>query len=130
MKTKTPKTSTTLAATIAAEDLRVGMFVAILSETYEFPSFLWDCAGSVLSPHELVRLQSLGGAIDHPLRVENICLPFVFVQDAQGQFRTLDIRRTQLARLEKGYARDVRKALRRQHEAQGGKECRACAPRV
>ena len=51
----------TAAATVAGEDLACGDYVALLNETVDFPSFLWDACGASLSPHELVRLRIIAG---------------------------------------------------------------------
>lgn len=112
MKTKTAvERRVSLAASLAPEDVLVGDDVAILNETHEFPSFLWDCQS--LAPHELVRLQCLPGDAGSPLHVEGVCLPFVFVKTVRGDFRTLDLRQLQLVRLDPDYARLVRREYRR-----------------
>jgi hypothetical protein len=58
-------------------------------------------------------LQSLGRGSGSPLRVKAVCLPFVLVARINGKPRTLDLRRVQLVKLDRGYAKLVRKALRR-----------------
>jgi hypothetical protein len=102
----------TLAATVSGEDLRVGLDVAVLNETFELPSFMWSCCDVTLDPHELVRLQYQSRDGGTPLRVRAVCLPFVFVEQPDGRHRTIDLRRTQLVRLDRDYARLVRKKLR------------------
>ena len=99
---------------LAPEDLRPGQDVAILSETHECPTWLWcgvDMPG--LRPDEFVRLQSLGRGCGRPLRVKAVCLPFVLVTRSDGKSRTLDVRRVQLVKLDRAYAKLVRKMLRR-----------------
>ena len=99
------------AATVAPEDLRRGDFVAVLSEIVELPTFLWfetlpGCQ------EELVRVRRLPTDDRTPLKVKAICLPYVFVKLPSGGCRTLDIRLSSLARLEKDYAKVVWKALK------------------
>jgi hypothetical protein len=113
MKTRDPVNSEmTLAATVAGEDLRVGHDVALLNETFEFPSFLWDCSGPTLRPQDVVRIECRARDAGTPQRVRGICLPFVFLEAPDGGHRTIDLRRVQLVRLDREYARMVRKKLR------------------
>lgn len=112
MKTETTPSETTLAATIAGEDLCAGMYVSVLNETLELPSFLWDTSTGTLAPDELVRLTCIARDAGVPLKVAAVCLPFVFVSDPAGTCRTLDVRRMQLVRLDARYAKRVRKALK------------------
>ncbi len=100
-----------IAASIAPEDLRRGDFVAVLSEVVELPSFLWtDTLSSCRD--ELVRVRRLPTEGRAPLKVKAICLPFVFVKSPSGQFRTIDVRLARLVRLEKSYAKTVWKILK------------------
>ncbi len=102
-----------LAARVAPEDLRRGDFVAVLSQIVELPSFLWsDTLPS--GQDELVRLRRLPTDDRVPLKVEAICLPFLFVKLPNGRFETIDVRLASLVRLEEGYARTVWKSLKKQ----------------
>lgn len=101
-----------LAATVAPEDLRRGQFVAVLSEIIELPSFLWTetfCGHS-----ELVRIRYLPTENRVPLKVKAICLPYVFVKLPCGQHKTIDVRLASLVRLDKSYAKAVWKTFRPQ----------------
>lgn len=102
----------TLARTAAGEDLRVGDFVALLNVVYEYPSWLWMSDAAVLPPDQPVRIRLREDSAGEPLRVLDICLPFVFVDTPSGSKRTLDLRGCQLARLDAGFAKRTRKALR------------------
>jgi hypothetical protein len=104
-----------LAASIAPEDLRCGEYVAVLSTTYEYPSFFWCSDGSLTSRHELVRITYTGPEGGVPLKIEAVCLPFVFVRDATGKHRNLDTRMCRLVRLTRGYAQQVWKAMKKVH---------------
>ena len=106
------------AATVAGEDLAYGDYIALLNETVDFPSFLWDACGASLSPHELVRLKVIPDNAGYPLRVIAICLPFVYAKTPSGETATIDTRRTQLVRLHRKCAKAIWKELRsvrRQH---------------
>ncbi len=101
----------TAAATVAGEDLACGEYVSLLSETVDFPSFLWDSCGAGLSPHELVRLKVIPANAGHPLKVIAICLPFVYAKMPGGEMATIDTRRTQLVRLNRRCAKVIWKEL-------------------
>jgi hypothetical protein len=103
---------TTLAASVAPEDLLLGDYVATLSVIHEFPSFFWCCDSELSAREEVVRIQRTGGDEGTPLKIKAICLPFVLVKDTTGKHRTLDIRLCRLARLSPEYARRVWKALK------------------
>ena len=102
-----------LAKIAAAEDLCADDYVAVLNEVIEFPSYLWDCDSFVLPPQEPVRVQRQAPDNGLPLRIVDVCLPFVFVKRPCGQHQTLDVRRCQLVRLSRGYAKRVWKTLAR-----------------
>jgi hypothetical protein len=103
--------SSSIAATVAPEDLRRGDFVAVLSEIVELPSFLWT--ETIPSGRgELVRVRRLPTEDRAPLKVKAICLAFIFVKLPSGQFQTIDVRLVSLVRLEKCYAKTVWKTLR------------------
>ncbi len=103
--------NTTLAKPIAAEDLRRGDYVALLSVVYEYPSFCWDCESQLMPPETPVRIRLRPHEPTCPLRIVDLCVPFVFVKEPGGQCRTLDVRGCQLVRLDERYARRVWKAL-------------------
>ena len=103
-----------LAATTAPEDLRPGEYIAVLNETWEYPSFLWSGDSGLSAPDEPIRIRWRPRPAGVPLKVQAVCLPFVFLEDPQGQFRTADIRQTEFVRLHRDYARLVWKSLRRQ----------------
>lgn len=111
MKTKERNPCSAVAAVTAPEDLRRGDFVAVLSEILELPSFLW-CDVAAGERDELVRIRWLTSHEHQPLKVKRICLPFVFVKTPSGTFQTIDIRLTSLAKLDRSYAKAVRKSLR------------------
>ena len=100
-----------IASTVGPEDLRCGDYVAVLSQIVEVPSFMWD--GALPSERdELVRVRRVPTDDRAPLKIEAICLPFVFVKQPDGTFETIDVRLVTLARLQKSYAKTVWKSLR------------------
>ena len=112
MKTRVQQTpQSSLAQTVAPEDLRAGDFVAVLSEILELPTFLWTETLQIGSD-ALVRVRRLPTEDRVPLKIKAICLPFIFVKLPGGRFQTIDVRLATLVRLESDYAKTVWKALR------------------
>ncbi len=101
-----------LAALVAHEDLCIGDFVAVLNEIVELPSFLWFDALPTAA-EELVRVRFCASEGGMPLKIKAICLPFVYVKSATGIQETLDVRRNQLVRLNKRYAKSVWNGFRK-----------------
>ena len=111
MKTSTESQSrTTVAATVAGEDVSCGDYVTLLNATCEIPSYMWDQA--MLPATELVRVRVMPGDAGLPLKVFAICLPFVYAKTSTGDVRTLDLRRQQIARLDRVAAKEVWSALK------------------
>lgn len=102
-----------VAATVAGEDLVCGDYVALLTETIDVPSYLWEGCGTSLSPDEMVRLKLIPEDAGQPLKVLAVCLPFVYAKKADAATVTIDTRRLQLVRLDRKCAKAVWKELRR-----------------
>jgi len=84
---------TCIARPIAPEDIRKGMYVAVLSITHELLPLFCESAW-VFERGEPYRMAFLPDEEEsQPLKVVSLCLPFVFVKDAKRQCRTLDLRR-------------------------------------
>jgi hypothetical protein len=108
-----------LARALAPEDVRPGDFVAVLYEVVEYPSWFW-CADEFRLPRdELTRVRFTPYDDATPLRVQAVCLPFVLVREPCGRERTLDVRRRQLARLDKNYGAQAWRAYRKARKAAG-----------
>jgi hypothetical protein len=103
---------TTVAASVAGEDLAAGDFVAVLNLTYEVPSYFWDTCAMPLPAGELVRLKMMATDAGVPMKVVATCLPFVYAKTVKGELKTLDLRRTQIVRLNRAAAKQVWAALR------------------
>jgi hypothetical protein len=114
MKSATATRSTTnVARPLAAEDVRRGDYVSVLSEIFELPSFLWTSDAQLLPPDQLVRIECRGSEGGLPLKVKAICLPYIFVKKPCGGHKTLDVRQHRLVRLCPEYARLVCGVLRK-----------------
>jgi hypothetical protein len=88
---------------VAPEDLRPGLFVAVLSAVHEvYPPAALEAAEFRLP--RPVRVVCLGCADGEPLRVLSVCVPFVQLEDSKGELRSLDLRQQQLGVLAEEYA--------------------------
>jgi hypothetical protein len=105
----------TLAKALAPEDIRPGDFVTPLHVVAEVPSYYWFSEGWSLPADEPVRIRFTSPGDGLPLKVKSICLPFVLVKQASGERLTLDLRKCQLARLGRRYAKRAWKAYKKQH---------------
>lgn len=101
----------TVATLVAPEDLKRGDFVTLFYEICELPTYLW---GEMAAEHgPFVRTRNYTENAGLPLRVKGVCLPFVFVSTPTGPCVTLDVRRMQLARLDRRYAKLVWRELQK-----------------
>ena len=121
------KSESTISQPLAPEDIRPGMFVAILMEIHERgPLFLFDDAkfGKVESV-KFARWPCMcsncsGG---EPFKVLEVCLPFVLVKRPKPSgcggagFRTLDVRQHRLTKLSNVYGQAAHKCLSRKPAA-------------
>ena len=93
---------------VAPEDLRRGDFVAVVHTTEEF---LLVAGGSWRPTIQTARATRIPDDAGQPLKVVQVCVPFVLVKLPDGQHRTLDLRRHRLARLDSSYGRKAFKRL-------------------
>jgi hypothetical protein len=102
----------TLAKALAPEDIQAGDYVTPLHMLAEVPSYWW-CADDWSLPRDRpVYIRFITSCDGAPLRVKSVCLPFVLVKHPSGQSSTLDLRKCQLARLDRQYARRAWKAYK------------------
>ena len=97
-----------LASPIAPEDIRRGFYVAVLHVIDQYHP-CWFDSQSQVGP---VNIRMMPEDEPQPLKVTDVCLPFVTALKASGAVTTLDVRRHELARLNDTYARRVIKRLR------------------
>lgn len=105
MKTTNQPLQPSLAQSVAGEDLQIDEFIAVLSTTGEYLSHAWDRCD--LSPHEVVRVRYVPCGAGQPLKIIGICLPFVYVRRASEAVDILDLRMTQVVRLERECAKQI-----------------------
>jgi len=95
------------------EDFNVGDHVAISEIIYEYGTFCWCGLDSYqYPPDELIRLTVRPSEGHQPLTVKSICLPLVHVKKIDGKHTVLDLRQTQLVRLDPTFAAAVRKSYK------------------
>ena len=87
------------------EDIRPGQCVCVLNELWELPRCMLDCA--LPGDTAMAQFVCLPDEDEVPMRVVEVCLPFVLAERADGQPRTLDVRRFRLARVSPKFARKV-----------------------
>jgi hypothetical protein len=112
--------SATLAKSLAPEEICQGDYVTPLSVIYELPSFWWCAEAWRLPLAEPVRVRYISPCDGVPLRVQSVCLPFVLAKQPGGHSVTIDIRRCQLARLDRGFARRTWKCIKRSQSRKSG----------
>ena len=102
----------TLVRMLAPEDIQPGDYVTPLSTLAEVPSYWW-CGDDWSLPRDRpVYIRFITGCDGAPLRVKSICVPFILVKQPDGQSLTLDLRKCQLARLDRKYGRRAWKAYK------------------
>ena len=110
----------TLAKSLAPEEICAGDYVAVLHVVHELLALVWCDDLALADRDEVIRLKMLPEESGEPLLVKSVCLPFVLVKDSAGNSRTLDIRRTRLARLDPAFAkasRSVKKSKRKKKKS-------------
>ena len=115
MTMKTKSEARMLARPLAPEDIRPGYHVAVLYVIGEHLS----CA-ALNEPSwrrvEPVRVQWLPPLWigRHPMKVIEVCLPYVLVKEADGDYQTLDVRRYRLARVTRKFGKAAFERVRAQ----------------
>jgi hypothetical protein len=109
---KRPAAEATLAKALAPEEIRPGDLVTPLHMIVEVPSYFWceDCWS--LPREQVVRIRYTPTSDGLPLKVKSICVPFVLVKQASGDQLTIDLRKCQLARLDRRYGKRAWKAFK------------------
>lgn len=110
MKTSNQPLQTSLAQSVAGEDLQTDEFIAVLSTTGEYLSHAWDRCD--LPPHEVVRVRYVPSIAGLPLKITGICLPFVYTRRSNDIVEIIDLRMTVVARLNTDCAKAVWKQLK------------------
>jgi hypothetical protein len=100
--------------TLSPEDVCVDDYVTQMQIVHELPSFYWSDDATIQDPGLPVRYACIPGGSGLPARVRSVCLPFIFVELATGEFNTWDVRLCRIARLSPLYAQQVWKRFKAQ----------------
>ncbi len=102
--------TTNIARPLAPEDIRRGVYVTLLHVMTEFLPFSL-CDEPWRRP-EIVRTLWLPHDGGVPMKVVEVCLPFVLVEKTDGTHTTLDVRRVRLAALSERFGRRAFKRIK------------------
>jgi hypothetical protein len=111
----------TISKPLAPEDIQPGTYIAVLAEVQEhLPLFFApDAKYQRIEPLKVSMLpcmcESCAGG--EPLKVLEVCLPFVIAKRPGGDLRTLDTRQHSLARLSDHYGQTVFKMIKEKAKA-------------
>jgi hypothetical protein len=99
----------------------VGQYVTVLHVVGEYLPFDYDSDAAWRGVHPLrtLWLPYSGGM---PMKVIEVCLPFVLVERPSGRHRTLDVRRYKLARVSDQYGQEVFRHIREDREKRKKKD--------
>ncbi len=111
MSTNTTTTEMTLVKTLAPEDICRGNYVTILTKVCEYPSYFWNGSSQYIEASDVVSIRYRPPETGEPMKVIDICLPFLFVKPLKGKPQTLDVRACQLAKMSDRYVKNVRKSI-------------------
>lgn len=110
MKTSPERTmQPSLAQSIAGEDLQIGDYIAVLNTTFQLISSQWERCDR--SPEEIIRVKYIPSDAGQPRKIVGVCLPFVYVKCANEASEIIDLRLTQLARLDRQCAKEIWKQM-------------------
>ena len=97
--------SRNMVQSLAPEDIRPGLHVCVLNVVYEVPPFLLE--GSALCEGRPPKMVCLPDDDETPVKIVEVCLPFMLAERPDGSMRTLDVRRYRLARVSDRFARKL-----------------------
>jgi len=100
-------TQSTTCQTLPPEDIHPDDYVTQMQIVHELPSFYWSEDVGFQDPGMPVRYACIPRGSGLPARVRSVCLPFVFVELATGEFKTWDVRLCRVARMSPEYAQQV-----------------------
>lgn len=107
-----------MARPLAPEDVRPGEYVCLLHTVSEYLP-LWCLEERYAGAPEPVRMVWMPQDAGTPLRVVEVCVPFVLAEQPDGSHRTLDLRRHRIAGVSERFGERAFKRLRRGRRRKG-----------
>jgi len=93
--------------TIAPEDITVGDYITITHRICQYLRGGEDADSDLYIQRVAVTAYDAG----QPMKVVNVCLPFVLVRLSNETYATVDVRQVNLSRMCKSYAKSAMKCL-------------------
>lgn len=97
---------------LAPEEVRAGDYICVMKVLQEYMPF-WAIFEESWEKPELIRLTWMPAESGTPLKVIEVCIPFVLVQQVDGSHKTLDLRRHGVGRLSERFGSRAFKRLRK-----------------
>ena len=97
----------------APEDLKAGDYISIARVTCELLPACFDEPFTPQRDLEPLRFSFMPDNAGKPLKIKQLCLPFVLVKQANGRHETLDLRRHHVLKLDTAYGKKAFKRLRK-----------------
>ncbi len=110
-------TNISVSRQLRPDDIRVGDYVAVLNVSYEWAGF--SCMDPTGNPGQVQRATLIPNKTSPPVRIEAVCVPFLFVVDVKGKRHMVDMRRVKLARVSRRFGNTVFSSMSR--KSPGGK---------
>ena len=104
-----------MARPLAPEDVSAGQYVCLTHTVSEYLPW-WCLEERYGGSPEPIRMVWLPGDAGTPLRVIEVCVPFLLVEQPGGAHRMLDLRRHRIARISDRFGQRAFKRLRRTME--------------
>lgn len=96
-------TDNLISVRLSPDDVAIGDYITITHMTYELiPPPCGDSWNKTIEPSRVTILHHDAG---RPLKVIEVCIPFILTRDANGQHEPVDLRRCRIARLSQKYGK-------------------------
>lgn len=114
-------TKISMARAVAPEDIKVGSYIMTLARYDEFAR--WACDPGIAGGRgevQFARIRCTPDDGQKPRRVVAVCLPFVLLEDEEGECGVVDTRNASFARVKRKFAEAVWKRSRKSQKGQTG----------